>query len=128
MNKKIKGVFLLLVLTCSIASAQTLTSPNGNYQMNFSLSANGAPVYTLTYKGKAVIRPSKLGLELMPEGVKRTFEDFSPDGQKPDKQDIKTNLYNGFEKRNNDSCERNLHYRVKMIQWNADNTDKADLR
>ena len=97
MNKKIKGTILLLVLTCSIASAQTLTSPNGNYQMNFTLSADGSPVYTLTYKGKTVIQPSKLGLELMPEGIKRTFDDFSPEGQKPEEKDSKTNLYSGFQ-------------------------------
>jgi len=96
MNKKIKGVFLLFILTCSIASAQTLTSPNGNYQMNFSVSVDGSPVYTLTYKGKTVIKPSKLGLELMPEGVRRTFDDFSPEGQKPEMKDNKTNLYSGF--------------------------------
>ena len=97
MNKKIKGTFLLLVLTCSIANAQTLISPNGNYQMNFSLSTDGSPTYTLSCKGKEVIKPSKLGLELMPEGVQRTFDDFSPEGQKLDKKDIKTNLYNGFQ-------------------------------
>ena len=97
MNKKIKGTFLLFFFACSIASAQTLTSPDGKYQMNFSLTADGSPVYTLTYKGKTVIKPSKLGLELVPEGVKRTFDDFSPEGQKSDKQDIKSNLYSGFQ-------------------------------
>ena len=96
MKRKIKGTFLLFLLSCSImASAQTLTSPDGKYRMNFSLSADGSPTYSLTYKEKPVIKPSKLGFELMPEGVKRTFDDF--DGKNRDKQDIKYNLYSGFQ-------------------------------
>ena len=79
------------------STAQTLISPNGNYQMWFSLSGDGSPVYELAYKGGPVINPSKLGLELMQEGVKRTFDDFSPEGQKSDNHDIQTNLYNGFQ-------------------------------
>lgn len=41
-----------------------LTSPNGKIQMTFSLSEKGEPTYMLQYKGKTVIRPSHLGLEL----------------------------------------------------------------
>ena len=33
-------------------------------QLNFSVNAQGEPVYELFYKGKPVINPSKLGLEL----------------------------------------------------------------
>ncbi|MDR2683540.1 MAG: glycoside hydrolase family 97 N-terminal domain-containing protein, partial [Dysgonamonadaceae bacterium] len=40
-----------------MAGAQTLTSPNGKLAMNFSLSDDGAPLYTLSYKGKEVIKP-----------------------------------------------------------------------
>ncbi|GHV56670.1 glucan 1,4-alpha-glucosidase SusB [Bacteroidia bacterium] len=98
MNKKIKTLFLLLLVSCTMLSAQTLTSPNGNFKMNFSLSDDGSPVYTLTYKGKEVIKPSKLGLELMPEGVKRTFDDFSPaGGVQTLKFDLRTNLFDGFQ-------------------------------
>ncbi len=45
------------------AMAQTVTSPNGNVVVTFSLD-NGKPVYEVTYKDKAVIKPSGLGLEL----------------------------------------------------------------
>jgi alpha-glucosidase len=65
--------------------------------MEFSLSGDSAPVYSLTYKGKTVIKPSRLGLELMPEGVKRTFNDFSPQVQSPEQQSPKNNLYSGFQ-------------------------------
>ncbi|MDR2466912.1 MAG: glycoside hydrolase family 97 protein [Prevotellaceae bacterium] len=95
MNKKIGGT-LILSMFCVIASAQTLTSPGGNFRMNFSLASDGAPTYTLYYKDKPVVKPSRLGVELMPEGVKRTFDDFSPEGQRPELKDAKTNLRDGF--------------------------------
>ena len=53
--------------TTVVANAQKLTSPDGNLEMNFSLDGKGAPVYELSYKGKTVIKPSKLGLELKKE-------------------------------------------------------------
>jgi len=56
--------FAALLLVSLTASAESLSSPNGLLKMDFSLSANGEPTYQLTYKGKAVIKPSKLGLEL----------------------------------------------------------------
>ena len=96
MKQKIKGIFFLLLLA-SVINAQTLKSPNGDFQLNFSLSADGSPVYALSYKGKEVLKPGKLGLELMPENIQRTFDDFSPAGQTPEKKDIKTNLYSGFQ-------------------------------
>lgn len=45
--------------------AQVVKSPNGNVSVNFSLQGNGVPTYSMTYKGKAVVKPSRLGLELM---------------------------------------------------------------
>ena len=45
--------------------AQVVKSPNGNVSVNFSLQGNGVPTYSMTYKGKAVVKPSHLGLELM---------------------------------------------------------------
>ena len=56
--------FLLVLLVSSTAMAESITSPNGQLQLNFSVSAQGEPVYELSYKGKPVINPSKLGLEL----------------------------------------------------------------
>ena len=46
------------------ANSQQLKSPNGNFIMEFALQNDGTPIYNLTYKGKTVIKPSKLGLEL----------------------------------------------------------------
>ena len=56
--------FLLVLFMSSAAMAQSITSPNGQLQLNFSVNSQGEPVYELFYKGKAVIKPSKLGLEL----------------------------------------------------------------
>lgn len=47
--------------------AQTLTSPDGNLEMNFKLSQDKAPVYSLTYKGKTVIKESRMGFIISPK-------------------------------------------------------------
>ena len=46
------------------SNSQQLRSPNGNFIMEFALQNDGTPTYNLTYKGKIVVKPSKLGLEL----------------------------------------------------------------
>lgn len=75
-----------LVAFATPAAAQTITSPNGNLSLTFSLSEQGEPTYAVDYKGKAVILPSRLGLELKGtrgltsgftagEAVKSTFDE-----------------------------------------------------
>src|SRR6185503_17327699 len=56
----------LLIALCLFFAvhAQQLRSPNGGFRMDFSLTAHGAPTYHLTYKGREIIKPSTLGLEL----------------------------------------------------------------
>ena len=55
---------MALLLLPLMTTAQTVTSPNGNVEVKFSLD-NGRPTYEMTYKGKAVVKPSHLGLELV---------------------------------------------------------------
>ena len=74
------------------SSAQTLKSPNGNFEMKFYLQDGGIPTYTLTYKGKDVIKPSKLGLDLKPEGTPQTFLSVLEKEVKSQKN----SLYDGF--------------------------------
>lgn len=62
--KKLSLLSLLCISTFSIAFSQTLESPNGNLKMEFSLEIQGVPTYSLTYKGKEVIKSSSLGLKL----------------------------------------------------------------
>ena len=55
-------IFFLSSLSL-ILDAQVLTSPDKNLILNFEVR-DGVPYYQLSYKNKAVIKPSKLGLEL----------------------------------------------------------------
>lgn len=57
-------IFICCLFLWKMADAQELLSPDKNLQLQFSITDNGKPTYQLTYKGKAVIRPSHLGLEL----------------------------------------------------------------
>ncbi len=45
-------------------NAQQLKSPGGEFELSFSLNKVGTPIYQLKYKDKAIVLPSKLGLEL----------------------------------------------------------------
>jgi hypothetical protein len=58
------------------ANAQQLKSPNGKFVMEFSLQNDGTPIYSLNYKGKAVVKTSKLGLELK-DDKKSLLNDFN---------------------------------------------------
>lgn len=59
--RKTRILGLLLWLTPQVF-AQQLTSPDGNLQLEVQLN-EGVPAYELSYKGKAVIASSNLGLE-----------------------------------------------------------------
>jgi hypothetical protein len=54
---------LFLLLGILTTQAQTLQSPDENLTLKFSLTTNGVPVYELSYKNKAVIKSSNLGIE-----------------------------------------------------------------
>lgn len=66
-HKHMKKVFTLIGLFVTMAAmAETLTSPNGNLVMDFHLSADKTPVYSLQYKGKEIVKESKMGFALAP--------------------------------------------------------------
>ena len=46
------------------AASEVVKSPDGNLSLTFDLNEQGTPVYSMEYKGKAVVNPSKLGVEL----------------------------------------------------------------
>ncbi|MDI5887022.1 glycoside hydrolase family 97 protein [Flavobacterium yafengii] len=58
------------------AKSQQLKSPNGKFVMEFTLQNDGTPSYSLNYKNKAVLKPSKLGLELKND-KKSLLNDFT---------------------------------------------------
>lgn len=79
--------------------AQQVASPDGNIQMKFALES-GTPVYELSYKGKQVVKTSKLGLELKKENTDAPadFDDFDTKANLNDLElTQKASLYNGFE-------------------------------
>lgn len=62
-NLNMRKILFALMLLPMMAMAQTVKSPNGNVSVKFSLD-NGRPVYEVSYKKRAVVKPSYLGLEL----------------------------------------------------------------
>jgi glucan 1,4-alpha-glucosidase len=59
-----KKLIFIILLSAVSAFAQNLSSPNGNLSLNFKLTASGEAVYQLSYKGKAVVKESRLGFEI----------------------------------------------------------------
>ena len=63
--KKLFTILCLSLISFSVG-AQTLTSPNGKLIMNFNLSDNGTPTYSLRLDGKDVVKASKMGFTIRP--------------------------------------------------------------
>ena len=57
-------LFIASLLCSAGALGQEVSSPDGNVRLRFSLTAAGQPTYEMSYKGRAVVKPSHLGLEL----------------------------------------------------------------
>ena len=94
----IKKSFALMAM-CGFAfcaSAQKLTSPDGNLVMNFCLNEQGAPVYDLTFKEKTVIKPSTLGLELKREDPEKKTDFEWTEMKDKAGVDKRANLMTGF--------------------------------
>lgn len=74
--KKLIALACLMLAVFGNVAAQELKSPNGAFTMKFALQAGGVPTYNLVYKGKDVIKTSKLGLELKND-KKSLLDDFT---------------------------------------------------
>ncbi len=83
-----------LCFMCLFVSAQDLKSPSGLFSMKFWLQSGGVPSYSLSYKGKIVIKPSRLGLELKSE--KKNTEFGTDLSEKKEGERLKTSLYDNF--------------------------------
>lgn len=57
-------LFAAAAATIGASSQEVLRSPDGELELRFSLSDKGEPTYALDYKGRAVVLPSRMGLEL----------------------------------------------------------------
>ena len=96
---RIKGIILASMLFCYslyVNSQTSITSPDGNLKMTFTLDKEGAPTYDLLYFGKTVIKTSKLGLELKKEDPNKKTDFEWRENKDTDKLDSKTNFYDGF--------------------------------
>jgi hypothetical protein len=74
-----KRVFFLATLFLAVfanLNAQELLSPDNRFHLNFSLLNDGTPIYSLVYKTKEVVKPSKLGFYLKND-KKSLLNDFS---------------------------------------------------
>ena len=93
LNRIILSAVVALSATAAFAADKlNLASPNGQMQMTFTLTGQGEPVYNLSYKGKAVINPSKLGLELKAN----SYEEYTAQGATRTASTSQTNLQSGF--------------------------------
>jgi len=73
--KKTIILSVIVLLHTLWAQGQTIQSPDKNLSLKFALQDNGTPTYQLSYKKKAVIKTSKLGLET--KDVPSFLEGFS---------------------------------------------------
>ncbi|MBC7902173.1 MAG: glycoside hydrolase family 97 protein [Gemmatimonadaceae bacterium] len=94
MKKSLLLLCLAVIFSC-FAYSQQLKSPGGEFVMDFSLNSSGTPVYSLNYKGRTVIKPSKLGLQL------KYLEPKAKEGDDADMQqkavNPKASLFDNFE-------------------------------
>lgn len=68
MKKFLLPLFFLFQIVGSV-SAEVLESPDKNLVLNFSLLKDGTPTYSLSYKGKTVVKPGKLGFYIKNDTV-----------------------------------------------------------
>ena len=62
--KRYLMLFAAAAATIGASAQEVLRSPDGELELRFSLSEKGEPTYALDYKGRAVVLPSRMGLEL----------------------------------------------------------------
>ena len=63
MKRLFSSLFFLIALTVLTAGAAEVSSPSGTVKVVFSLDGT-TPTYTVSFRGKTVIKPSRLGYEL----------------------------------------------------------------
>ncbi|MDP4203583.1 MAG: glycoside hydrolase family 97 N-terminal domain-containing protein, partial [Bacteroidota bacterium] len=94
---KIFALLAGILFATMVSYSQSLKSPNGNLTLTFDIQDGGVPTYQLSYKGKAVIKPSHLGLELKGEKQVEFGTGIAVDKTPADPT---TSLYNGFKLKN----------------------------
>lgn len=73
----LRNLFLstaFLLTGAAVWAADTVTSPDGEITLTFELLSGGRPAYHVDYKGRTAITTSTLGLDLVSESGRNTFE------------------------------------------------------
>ena len=93
--KKVLLTLFAAVAVMTLSAKEVLTSPDGNLTLTFEIDENGTPLYSLDYKGKAVVLPSGMGLELRGQDRQISF------GEEITKSDhgASVSLYDKFEQK-----------------------------
>lgn len=75
--KKIQFYFIGLLMigsvSCTDVSNPNFDSPDGQVELKVQLSENGQPLYTVNYKGKAILKDSKLGVVMEDENFSQSL-------------------------------------------------------
>lgn len=84
------------VISAAVCAGQGVSSPDGKVELRFWLGDGGEPVYSLTFGGRDVVLPSRMGLELNGHGARRALG--APGAQYRGRYDLDphTSLYDGF--------------------------------
>ena len=93
--RKVLLTLFAAVAVITLSAKEVLTSPDGNLTLTFEIENNGTPLYSLDYKGKAVVLPSGMGLELRGQDRQISF------GEEITKSDhgASVSLYDKFEQK-----------------------------
>ena len=71
--KKLFSIFVIFFVV--FAQAQRIQSPSKNITLNFKISDDGKPTYSVIYKTKVIVKESSLGLSL--KGIEALEDGFS---------------------------------------------------
>ncbi|WP_245915648.1 glycoside hydrolase family 97 protein [Mangrovibacterium marinum] len=118
-----KHLLLFIAFTLAVAASRagTVVSPNGDFQLSFSLNGKGTPVYELRYKGKTLIGESAMGVDIHAGyNLKQNFELVA---QQTDSKDELWQPVMGEQK------EIRNHYNEYLVQLKQDSTGfRMDIR
>ncbi len=87
-----KLILSVLALCSMTAFGQSLESPDKDYKLEFSLTGNGTPTYSLSYRGEVVLKPSTMGFTIVDKFGRSGFGG-NGSNQEPSNY---VSLYDGF--------------------------------
>lgn len=77
MKLSVELLAMAILLTGCSTDSKTLSSPDGNLEVSFSLTSQGEPLYSAKYKNEPIVLPSIMGFEM--KGGKNLAQGFHVD-------------------------------------------------